>query len=543
MNVFQLDPSKASTSLATKESYNSVIHIHPQAVSFVCRKVLDLAIYISTSFPDDFVIVPSKEFANANSTSSDTIEPVAASTPTSGSTTKKLQHSFVQQQSIFDILMSQESIHGNKKAKVSSKHGECLIFVIETQLIKILLFMIGSNVSLNMSGFSDSLSSKGTVLLSESPFSQLLNLLSQPFISKSPTLNDRLIRLLSYSMANTGSAFDVNFSPEEAINENSLPSNSGKYLSLEKTLKNENLLQLLVSFLTSTTCTDEGLSDAHSLVIKLSTIFPKCRDIFHKKLLEAALKIGNDVYADIESLVAELKKTVVLMPKKTEPLDLSMPSTSTSYSTEHFNETQAIIKASIRNSKKSRKEIHLPAMSTLSLKTSSQYILLRILDIIVELRELNLRNKLEKEKNKRAKSSTAGNAAAAEVVPEAEPLQELYSLSGSRSLAHQMDMELAIQLTADDAKLSEELSGINPLWDKLSSCLDLLQETSDDKAVLVLEPSVEAFFQVHATEVALTKSNLNASRTNQETDHIDSVNDSLETSSSKSVRIIIDKRV
>lgn len=131
MNVFQLDPSKASTALATKESNNSVIHIHPQAVSFVCRKVLDILIYIAKTFPDDFVIVPSKESTNTNSTtSSESIEPVAASTPTSGST-KKQQHSLVhQQKSIFDVLMSQESIHGNKKAKGSSKHGECLVLIL-----------------------------------------------------------------------------------------------------------------------------------------------------------------------------------------------------------------------------------------------------------------------------------------------------------------------------------------------------------------------------------------------------------------------------
>lgn len=393
-------------------------------------------------------------------------------------------------------------------------------------------------MSLNISDYSDSSSLKGTVIVSKSPFSQLLNLLSQPFISKSSTLNDRLIRLLSYSMANTGSAFDSTVTPEETINENKVPSNSGKYLPLEKALENEDSLQLLVSFLTSTTCTEDGLSDAHSLVIKLSTIFPKCREIFHRKLLEAALEIGNVVYQDIECLVTELKKIVTKIPKKSEPLDLSMPSTSTDYSTEHFNETQAIINASNRNLKKSRKEIHLPAMSTLSLKTSSQYILLRILDIVVELRELNLRDKLEKEKDKRAKSSTAGESAAAEIVPEAEPLQELYAASGSRSLANQMDIELAIQLTADEPKLSEELSQLDKLWNKLSECLDLLQETSDEKAVLVLEPSVEAFFQVHATEVALTKSNLNTSRTIQEADNIDSANDSLETSSSKSVRLI-----
>ncbi|KAH9407759.1 E3 ubiquitin-protein ligase huwe1 [Tyrophagus putrescentiae] len=511
MNVFQLDPSKAST----RECYSAVVHIHPQAVPFVCRKVLDILIYIAKSFPDDFITVPSRESlaVPANTTTTPESEPAAASTPTSGSSTKK--HSLVyHQKSIFDVLMSQESIHGSKRSK-GLKH-------------------FGSNASLNNTESSDSSSSKGAVIVSESPFSQLLNLLSQPFISKSYTLSDRLIRLLSYAMTNTNSGYnDPTGTQEAAINENVLPPTSAKYLALEKALENENLLQLLVSFLTSSTCTDDGLSDAHSLIIKLSTIFPKCREVFHRKLIEAAQEIGNAVYQDIECLVTELKKTVSSSSKKSEPLDLSMPGTSS----DRYSETRALIISSNRNTKKPGKEIHLPAMSTLSLKSSSQYILLRILDIVVELRELTLLEKLEKEKDRLAKAiNTAGSAvAAAEVVPEAEPLQELYAASNSRSMAiKQIDMDLAIQITANDVKLSDELSQLEKLWNKLSECLDLLQETSDEKAVLVLEPAVEAFFQVHATEVALNKSTLNANRANQDAEQIDSANDTLDSSSSQS---------
>ncbi len=121
MNVFQLDPSKAST----RECYSAVVHIHPQAVPFVCRKVLDILIYIAKSFPDDFITVPSRESlaVPANTTTTPESEPAAASTPTSGSSTKK--HSLVyHQKSIFDVLMSQESIHGSKRSKGLKHFGE-----------------------------------------------------------------------------------------------------------------------------------------------------------------------------------------------------------------------------------------------------------------------------------------------------------------------------------------------------------------------------------------------------------------------------------
>merc|ERR1712200_167799 len=45
--------------------------------------------------------------------------------------------------------------------------------------------------------------------------------------------------------------------------------------------------------------------------------------------------------------------------------------------------------------------------------------------------------------------------------------------------------------------LSDQLI-LNSLWDTLSNCLKELAETPDHHAVLVLQPTVEAFFLVHA---------------------------------------------
>ena len=45
--------------------------------------------------------------------------------------------------------------------------------------------------------------------------------------------------------------------------------------------------------------------------------------------------------------------------------------------------------------------------------------------------------------------------------------------------------------------LSSQLS-LSSLWDTLSACLQELVDTPDHHAVLVLQPTVEAFFLVHA---------------------------------------------
>ena len=45
-----------------------------------------------------------------------------------------------------------------------------------------------------------------------------------------------------------------------------------------------------------------------------------------------------------------------------------------------------------------------------------------------------------------------------------------------------------------------ELLNVEDLWSYLSSCLSELEKTGDQNAVLILQPTVESFFLVHATE-------------------------------------------
>ena len=48
-----------------------------------------------------------------------------------------------------------------------------------------------------------------------------------------------------------------------------------------------------------------------------------------------------------------------------------------------------------------------------------------------------------------------------------------------------------------EPRLSEQLQ-LDELWDALSVCLTSLAKMPDSHAVLVLQPTVEAFFLVHA---------------------------------------------
>lgn len=58
--------------------------------------------------------------------------------------------------------------------------------------------------------------------------------------------------------------------------------------------------------------------------------------------------------------------------------------------------------------------------------------------------------------------------------------------------------------------LSEQLA-LDELWDILGECLIELGKTSDNHAVLVLQPAVEAFFLVHGTEKQETSTGTSSS--------------------------------
>lgn len=73
-----------------------------------------------------------------------------------------------------------------------------------------------------------------------------------------------------------------------------------------------------------------------------------------------------------------------------------------------------------------------------------------------------------------------------DVEPSEEKSEEVHSKVSLESHSFLLD-SLSSQLHLDE------------LWRALSDCLDMLAQTSDPHAVLILQPTVEAFFLVHAS--------------------------------------------
>merc|ERR1712212_349330 len=142
-------------------------------------------------------------------------------------------------------------------------------------------------------------------------------------------------------------------------------------------------------------------------------------------------------------------------------------------------------------------------MTALTSKTSSQSFFLRVLKVIIQLREAALLaiKKAKKEAEQQQAKKDAEQKKEAEEKKEEEqsatkddPSKE----GGQQSTAMEVEGSTENKELVDTLEsLSVQLT-LNSLWDTLSNCLKELAETPDHHAVLVLQPTVEAFFLVHA---------------------------------------------
>ena len=158
-------------------------------------------------------------------------------------------------------------------------------------------------------------------------------------------------------------------------------------------------------------------------------------------------------------------------------------------------------------------ELQLPSMNSLTNKTSSQAFFLRVLKVIIQLRDAALQamkksKQAQVAKEQQAKALAAATAAAAASAaaaanPEttgtptsekAEKSEEKPDKDNDNEEVEKMEVETKDPILPS---LSDQLTLCN-LWDTLSACLRDLADTPDHHAVLVLQATVEAFFLVHA---------------------------------------------
>lgn len=310
---------------------------------------------------------------------------------------------------------------------------------------------------------------------SESPFGQLISMLSFNIILKSTLLTDKLLRLLSFISIGLPDAVQIatlactplaTASPPtsataaatapptadrtEAASDNpsepaasagtavasgvvpallavagtsgsgaqtSAPSTSrAKAMSLELDERclpeSQECLRLAIEVLTSKSCSEEGLEDATSLLLNLSQCSNVTRSFILNLLIDGSKYLAGIVQQQINDLIVDLKQlnqrnrlecggsaAIVPHPAESGSGDSGHQSGASAYSTmpstssaaakgilqDRFTKEKVIITSTSKQ--KTRCELQLPSMVPLISKTASQSFFLRILKVVIQIRE------------------------------------------------------------------------------------------------------------------------------------------------------------
>ena len=158
----------------------------------------------------------------------------------------------------------------------------------------------------------------------------------------------------------------------------------------------EEHLRLAVSVLTSGTCSEEGLEDATTLLLQIARVNTKTHDSVLHLLLEGARRTGELLCKNIKDLLLELVEHNRAAPAREEtkdvgkgkrPVPLVMPSAPRRPVRTARGGRLTGTTAGRRAVKPAGSDLHLPSMPILTCKTSNQALLLRVLKVILQLRE------------------------------------------------------------------------------------------------------------------------------------------------------------
>ncbi|CAG5120620.1 unnamed protein product, partial [Candidula unifasciata] len=158
-------------------------------------------------------------------------------------------------------------------------------------------------------------------------------------------------------------------------------------------------LKLAVEVLTSKSCSEEGLEDATNLLLQLSWANAATRAAVLELLLSGARQLGMTVCGHITSLLEQLRELnarlgVEQMDEENVSDTGSVASASGASGAQAAKgvlqdrfASGASIVVSAPTKLKTGRELQLPSMSQLTSKTSGQHFFLRILKVIIQLRD------------------------------------------------------------------------------------------------------------------------------------------------------------
>ncbi|XP_019574477.1 E3 ubiquitin-protein ligase HUWE1 isoform X12 [Rhinolophus sinicus] len=596
-NIFQIQRSGGRKHTEKHASSGSTVHIHPQAAPVVCRHVLDTLIQLAKVFPSHFTQQRTKE-TNCESDrergSKQACSPCSSQSSSSGICTD-----------FWDLLVKLDNMNVSRKGKNSVKSvpvstgsdGESSPYSLEASPLGQLMNMLshpvirrsslltekllrllslisialpenkvsetqsnsGSSASSTTVATSSTSTTTTTTATSSTPTPPAATtpVTSAPALVAATAITTIAVAASTTVTTPTTATTTVSTSTTKASKS---PAKVGDGVSSSADFKmvssglTENQLQLSVEVLTSHSCSEEGLEDAANVLLQLSRGDPGTRDTVLKLLLNGARHLGYTLCKQIGTLLAELREYNLEQQRRAQCETLSpdglpeeQPQTTKlkGKMQSRFDMAENVVIVASQKRPLGGRELQLPSMSMLTSKTSTQKFFLRVLQVIIQLRDDTRRANKKAKQTGRLGSSGLGSAssiqaAVRQLEAEADAIIQMVregqrarrqqqaatsessqSESSVRREESPMDVDQPSPSAQDTQSigsdgtpqgekekeerppelplLSEQLS-LDELWDMLGECLKELEESHDQHAVLVLQPAVEAFFLVHATE-------------------------------------------
>ena len=369
-------------------------------------------------------------------------------------------------------------------------------------------------------------------LFSSSILGQLMTLFTHDIIGGNITLIDKLLRLLSVASGSIPRVGMKNVS-KEATPTNATPTSqaaapsdaaSKSAVELEDVFETREaqkssivapaLLSNVISVLTSGKCSEEGLEEATTLLTNLSKCSIPTREQILFMLLSGVRTIGRTLCAQIVALNESV--SVKLHEQELEKELLQFQQDGEGRKGKLGGNGGASVLAGVVLPSSGAEDphtdhshdLHLPTMAPLTCKGSQQSFFVRMLKVVCQLRE-SAQLAINAAASKSA--STPQQPPAEQRTPEPPPAaaegpsdatatqnqSETQDGSDSKPKAESAAAEEVQNKPVFLQMLSQQLE-LDDLWSILSNCLDALSHTEDPHAVFVLQPTVEAFFLVHA---------------------------------------------
>lgn len=244
-----------------------------------------------------------------------------------------------------------------------------------------------------------------------------LSVAGAPALAGTPPITSGLTISATTTTTNTGTPGQP-LTLTSALNESTpKPADSWSEENAEKTETDDQLdswkntpiletqLQLAVKVLTSKSCSEEGLEDATNLLLQLSRANASTHNAVLKLLLDGAQELGHTICEHIRKLLVEIRELNSKLkelqgdePKDTSPLVKG-------YLTDRFTRAVNVV-VSAPTKMKGGHDLQLPSMSMLTSKNSSQQFFLRILKVIIQLRDAARHSLAKKSRTSSGRSLT-----------------------------------------------------------------------------------------------------------------------------------------